>query len=150
MTSIWNLATRRVFTKERNATVPIEKRLPCQSCPFRRDIDFSLSADRVRSILLALQGDEDFACHNTTAATGCRPGNEKACIGAAIFLERTRAGGVRANLSFRLRESEYEEFSRESLDMDAPVFETEIAFIAARAEPERIKQSTPTAPATAE
>lgn len=114
--------------------MPTDKRSPCKTCPFRSDISFSLSVDKVASILAALRGDEDFACHNTTVATGCRPGEEKVCIGAAIFLERTRAGGVRANLSFRLRESERHEFRRELLDMDAPVFATEAAFVAARAE----------------
>lgn len=119
--------------KDRNAA-PIEKRSPCKNCPFRSDIDFVLDTNKVMAILTGLQGDRDFACHNTTVATGCNPGEDKGCVGAAIFLEHTRIGGLRANLSFRLREAVYGEFSRESLALKAPVFTTEAAFIAARAE----------------
>lgn len=114
-------------------TSPAQRQSPCANCPFRSDIEFSLSAEKVALILLALQGDLDFPCHNTTAAIGCKSGNEKGCIGAAIFLEHTREDGLRANRSFRIRESECGEFSRELLDMNAPVFTTEAAFVTARA-----------------
>lgn len=110
-----------------------QKQTPCKTCPFRSDVEFVLSAGKVTSIVGALLEDGDFACHNTTVATGGRLGNEKVCIGAAIFLEKVRKGGLRANLSFRLREHYKGDFVREQLDMDAPVFECEADFIRARA-----------------
>ena len=112
----------------------VDKKTPCQSCPFRRDIDFILSTDKVTSILQALRGDLDFPCHHTTIATGQSSSHKKGCLGAAIFLEHVREGGLRANLSFRLREICNHEFSRDTLDMSAPVFLSEAAFIAARTE----------------
>lgn len=108
------------------------KQTPCKTCPFRSDVEFVLTEDKAEAIVAALQGDGDFPCHNTTAATGCTPGQEKGCIGAAIFLEHVRENGLRANLTFRLREQWCQDFNRESLDMAAPVFSNEDEFIAAR------------------
>lgn len=100
----------------------VRKRPPCSNCPFRSDIAFYLSAEKVQSILDALLGDNGFTCHNTIAVMGKPSGQDKACLGAAIFLEHVRAGGMRANLAFRLRESLLEEFHRDELDMEAAVF----------------------------
>ena len=111
----------------------LQKRSPCKTCPFRDDHAFTLSVEKVAEIVRSLQGDLDFPCHYTTTATGCNSNQKQGCIGAATFLEHTRAGGLRANLSFRIREAVYREFTREQLDMSAPVFVTEAAFIAARA-----------------
>ena len=108
------------------------KRTPCATCPFRSDIEFSLTAAKVKTVLAALQHDGDFPCHNTTCATGNLPHQDKACIGAAIFLEHVREGGLRANLAFRMRERWLEEFNREELEMDSPVFRDVDAFIAAK------------------
>ena len=58
-----------------------------------------------------------------------------ACIGAAIFLEHVRPGGMRANLAFRMREGFLEEFSRDELNMDAAVFSDVEAFVAAKTKP---------------
>lgn len=115
----------------------MSKRSPCATCPFRRDIDFYLSAMKVGSILGALRGDDDFPCHKTTVVGGRAPGEDKACIGAAIFLEHVRPGGARANLSFRLRESYLKEFHRDELEMGAPVFTDEESFIAVKTKPFR-------------
>lgn len=108
------------------------KQSPCQTCPFRSDIDFELATDKAKAILSALQGDGDFPCHNTTTAVGCTPGNEKGCTGAAIFLEHVREGGLRANLAFRLRAVCRGDFDLDLLDMDVPIFTSEADFIAAR------------------
>lgn len=110
----------------------MKKRTPCSTCPFRTDIDFLLTAGKVQTVLSALQHDGDFPCHNTTPATGKRPHQSKACIGAAIFLEHVREGGVRANLAFRMRERYLQEFTREELDVDSPVFKDVDAFIMAK------------------
>lgn len=110
----------------------MSRREPCNNCPFRSDIPCHLSAGKVQSILDALLGDDGFTCHKTTAATGKPFGQDKACIGAAIFLEHVRAGGCRANLAFRLRESWLKEFHREELKMDAPIFTDVETFVAAK------------------
>ena len=109
-----------------------KKQRPCKTCPFRSDIEFVLTESKAKAIVATLQGDGDFPCHNTTIATGCLPGQEKGCIGAAIFLEHVRENGLRANRMFRMREQWCQDFSREALDMAAPVFSDEDEFIAAR------------------
>jgi len=108
------------------------KRIPCATCPFRTDIELSLTAAKVQTILDALQHDGDFPCHHTTLATGNLPHQDQACMGAAIFLEHVREGGLRANLAFRMREGWLEEFNREELEMDAPVFRDVGSFVAAK------------------
>lgn len=110
----------------------MNSRSPCENCPFRSDIDFWLDAQKVRSILCALQGDGDFPCHQMTAASDQPPGQDQACIGAAIFLEHVRLGGVRANLAFRLREGALREFHRDEVNMGAAVFTEVVAFVAAK------------------
>ena len=112
----------------------MKKRSPCSTCPFRTDIDFPLTASKSQAIVSDIQNDGDFPCHNTTAATGKPPHQSKACIGAAIFLEHATAGGVRANLAFRLREGWLKEFDRDALEMNAPVFRDAGSFIAAKAQ----------------
>ena len=109
------------------------KRSPCESCPFRTNIDFHLSPEKVRLIVDALQGDDVFLCHNTTGVADQLSVSAKACIGAAIFLEHIRAGGLRANIAFRLRESWLEEFDRDELDMNSPVFTSVAEFVKAKA-----------------
>ena len=113
----------------------MSKRSPCGNCPFRTDVDFRLSAGKAQSILSALKGDGDFPCHKTIKTTGNRPGQDKGCIGAAIFLEHVRPGGMRANFAFRMREGFLEEFSRDELNMDAAVFNDVEAFVAAKTKP---------------
>jgi len=110
----------------------VHKRSPCSSCPFRSDITFYLSAEKVESILNALLGDDGFTCHNTIAVMGKPSAQAKACLGAAIFLEKVRTGGLRANLTFRLRESVLKEFCRDELDMDAAVFADVASFARAK------------------
>lgn len=113
----------------------MKKRTPCSTCPFRADIQFPLTAGKVQAILAALQNDGDFPCHNTTSATGKQPYQDKACIGAAIFLEHVREGGMRANRAFRMREGWFKEFAREELEIDSPVFREIDAFVVAKAQP---------------
>lgn len=108
------------------------KHLPCQNCPFRKDIVFWLSSEKVQKILKALFSDGDFPCHDTIPATDKPHRQSKGCIGAAIFLEHVREEGLRANRSFRMREGYLKEFHRSELDMDASVFSGVDAFIAAK------------------
>lgn len=110
------------------------KRTPCSTCPFRSDIEFSLTLGKVRRVLAALQNDGDFPCHGTTSVAGKPPYQDKGCIGAAIFLEHVRDGGLRANRCFRMREGLLKEFNREDLEIDAPVFRDVDSFIAAKTE----------------
>ncbi|MEL6493170.1 MAG: hypothetical protein AAFQ95_24730 [Cyanobacteria bacterium J06621_3] len=117
-----------------NATISERKQQPCNNCPFRSDIDFWLTPEKVEAIVKALQGDGDFCCHKTTAASSSKLERKRACVGAAIFLEHVREGGLRANRTFRMREMFCHDFSREALDMNAPVFKTVEAFTAARVE----------------
>ena len=109
------------------------KRSPCKNCPFRADINFHLSPEKVRLIVDALQGDDIFLCHKTTGVESRPSASAKACIGAAIFLEHIRAGGLRANMAFRLRESWLEEFNRDELDINSPVFTSVAEFVKAKA-----------------
>lgn len=105
---------------------------PCADCPFRSDIEFSLTVEKVQSVIAALQDDGDFPCHQTTAATGKASRYGEVCIGAAIFLEHVRDGGLRANRSFRMREGCFKEFNREELEVNSPVFKDVDAFVTAR------------------
>lgn len=109
--------------------------MPCSSCPFRIDITFYLSTEKVESILDALLGDDGFTCHNTIAVTGKPSGHAKVCLGAAIFLEHVRAGGLRVNLAFRLREVVLQEFHRDELNVDAAVFTDVASFTRAKQVP---------------
>lgn len=111
-----------------------KKQQPCHNCPFRSDIDFWLTSEKVEAIIEALKGDGDFCCHKTIAASSSKLERKRACVGAAIFLEYVRKDGFRANRTFRMREMFCHDFSREKLDMNAPVFKTVEAFTAARAE----------------
>ena len=45
----------------------VQQRLPCSSCPFRSDITFYLSVEKVELILDALLGDDGSTYHNTSA-----------------------------------------------------------------------------------
>ena len=105
---------------------------PCSNCPFRSDIDFHLSAEKVQSILAALEQDGDFTCHNTTTATGGWFSLGKACVGGALFLEHVLEGGCRANRAFRMREGCFKEFRLAELDRTVPVFTDAASFLAAR------------------
>lgn len=110
----------------------MKKRSPCPTCPFRSNINFHLTAGKAQAVLSALQNDGDFPCHNTIPVTGKPPHQSKGCIGAAIFLEHVRAGGLRANRAFRLREGWFREFTREELDLDSPVYRDVDAFVTAK------------------
>ena len=94
-----------------------------------------LSAEKVESILDALLGDDGFTCHNTIAVMGKPSVQAKACLGAAIFLEHVRVGGLRANLAFRFREGVLKEFHRDELNMDAAVFADVTSFTRAKQVP---------------
>ena len=68
--------------------------------------------------------DSTFPCHKTTKFDA--EGNfvnyleAKPCIGAALFLQNVRAGGLLANLGFRLYVM-YRKLNLSKLDTEAPV-----------------------------
>ena len=78
---------------------------PCNNCPFRTDVQMCLNPKRVESIVDALYHDGDFPCHKTVDYGNSSEGevnqNSRRCIGAALFLEKTTPGGLRANVIFR-------------------------------------------------
>jgi hypothetical protein len=109
---------------------------PCPTCPFRTDITFPLTEEKAKRIVEALHSDGDFPCHKTITPTDTEeyvyePGS-KACIGASIFLENTRQGGLMTNLSFRLRVLLLKEFTIQQLNLDSPVFTSIESFIQAK------------------
>ena len=97
---------------------------PCDTCPFRNDIDPYLTAERVMEIQESLVNAE-FPCHKTVADTGedsdCNefhiPGpDEIHCAGALILLEKQNQPSQMMRIAERLRM-----YDRTKLDMDAPV-----------------------------
>ena len=101
----------------------MKKLNPCNNCPFRTDKPFkTLRVSRCEDIHGALMGDQSFECHKTTKG-GTSTRDSKQCIGAAIYLEKTRPGGMMANLSFRMSAlyNPNDPISPKALDVDAPV-----------------------------
>jgi hypothetical protein len=100
-----------------------QKLRPCSNCPFRTDKSFkTLRESRCHDIHDGLMGDQSFGCHKTTSG-GESTKDSKQCIGAAIYLEKTRPGGMMANLAFRLSAmfNPNDPVSPNSVDIDAPV-----------------------------
>jgi len=104
---------------------------PCPKCPFRTDIAPYLRASRAAEIadgLTRLQGS--FQCHATVDYSGDEPRedtpNAQHCAGALIVLERMN----RPNQLMRWMER-IGAYDRRGLQMDAQVFASMRAFIAA-------------------
>ncbi len=105
---------------------------PCANCPFRKDRPFNLRKSRAKELAAGLMGDADFPCHKTlghdnngdTLVTR----NSTRCIGAAIFLENVRPGGMLANVHFRFA-ARFGELTPEELSSEVPVYGSIADFI---------------------
>lgn len=98
---------------------------PCDSCPFRNDIDPFLTYDRVREIEYALQRGE-FPCHKTVDYDSededgdeTSTENAKHCAGALILLEKLNRPSQMMRICERVGL-----YDRSKLNMDAPVFKS--------------------------
>ena len=102
---------------------------PCDTCPFRTDIDPFLTPERVEEIQQGLVRGE-FYCHKTTQWNEqhedeegerryTRTGGEMHCAGALILLEKLEQPSQMMRIAERLRM-----YDRRKLKMDAPVFDT--------------------------
>lgn len=106
---------------------------PCPKCPFRTDVTPYLTPARAREISTSLvQRQESFPCHQTTEHDDdgeCirNPEKEKHCAGAMIMLEHMNKPNQMMRIAERI--GFYDRFK---LKMDAPVFATAAAFIAAQ------------------
>jgi hypothetical protein len=97
-------------------------RKPCNNCPFRTDIVFTLAQARVEQIVHAItELDQTFACHkhlkNDDDGFNIPHKNDQHCAGAMILLERIH----RPNQMMRIAER-VGLYDRHKLDMSAPVF----------------------------
>ncbi len=69
---------------------------PCKACPFRKDVDRYIHAERVVEIGMSLLNEEDFPCHQTTVTVEDEDGEtdrawgsrSRACAGALATLNR--------------------------------------------------------------
>ncbi len=102
---------------------------PCKDCPFRSDIDFYLSPDRVRQIATELHANGgDFYCHKTLDYGRDDHGGEfdpsmepraRVCAGALSTLENEERPTQTMRIAERLGI-----YDRTALDPDAPVYES--------------------------
>jgi hypothetical protein len=96
---------------------------PCDACPFLNENKDILTHNKRQEISDSIHHDGDFPCHKTvdyTGEEGVVRRDSKRCTGAAIYLEHTAKGGLRANTMFRLALMT-KEFSRGDLDISADV-----------------------------
>lgn len=111
--------------------VPLRLTTPCAHCPFRTDIRPYLSEGRARQIAkVTFDHGAPFNCHKTLDYQDGEPqvlGSSQNCAGAVILAEKIGKRGQIAQIAERLRL-----WSPDCLDMDAPVFDTVEAFIAAQ------------------
>lgn len=94
---------------------------PCDSCPFRRDVDPFITTARVREIADGLVRAE-FPCHKTVKYDGdgewSRTGKEVHCAGALILLEKIEQPSQMMRIAERLGM-----YDARKLDMAAPVYD---------------------------
>lgn len=107
-------------------------RRPCPHCPFRRDIEPFLSAERAEEIADALE-HHTFACHETVHKAQPRdargrflPTETSHCAGVLIIMQRENRFGDLQQIAARLGLLELA-----TLDMKAPTFNTLEEFVAA-------------------
>lgn len=96
---------------------------PCSNCPFRTDVAPYLRPERAMEISQSLNRGEDFTCHKTLE-TDCEGdtviGNRsRTCAGSMILLEKMDRPTQGMRIGERLGM-----YSRENLDMDAPVYDS--------------------------
>jgi len=77
---------------------------PCDSCPFRADIEPFLRKDRAEEIADALRAGGMFACHKTTEhdddGDHVKTSDEEWCVGALLVMSHD--GGAEANQLVRI------------------------------------------------
>jgi hypothetical protein len=107
---------------------------PCDDCPFRTDLPpHGLRPERAADIAAGLMANDDFPCHKTVDysndSNGIVSSQSTRCVGAAIFLEQVRPGGMAANLMFRfaIRKGE---LNPDQLSKTIPVYGSISDFIA--------------------
>lgn len=107
---------------------------PCPQCPFRTDIKPFLTRPRAKEIADGLLHQQaTFACHKTTEHNDdgehVLRDSEQHCAGALIVLEKMNRPNQMMRIMERIRL-----YNRHALKMEAPVFDTLRAFIAAQGE----------------
>jgi hypothetical protein len=108
---------------------------PCKNCPFRTDIAGYLSPARAREIAAGLLSGATFTCHKTNEFEEGDEGwtetvetpSSQHCGGALIFLEKQERPNQMMRIAERLGL-----YDMRKLDMDAPVFDSARAFVAAQ------------------
>ncbi len=111
-------------------------RAPCPQCPFRTDITPYLHPERAKEIADMLTRQQGmFSCHKTVnyddddqedVGNHIPTATEEHCAGALIMLEHMNQPNQMMRISERLGF-----YDRRLLKMDAPVFTTAAAFVAA-------------------
>lgn len=112
---------------------------PCGSCPFRTDVEPYLRRARAREIVKAIRpgtmgGGAPFHCHKTVdysddEGEGRSTSSSSMCAGSLILLAHD--GSLWNNQMVRIAER-LGMFDPSKLDMDAPVFTSIKAWIAAQ------------------
>lgn len=117
---------------------------PCKHCPFRTDIPGYLTKERAREIADTLENGGNFPCHKTLKydddaeddVEATETENTQMCAGAMIFLEKAhkgRDGGPGCHLNNLARfAGRFGSLNPDDFNIDAPVFATKKAFIAAQ------------------
>lgn len=88
---------------------------PCSACPFRTDITFYLTPERVDEITSI---DADFMCHKTTEVGGANKGQERVCAGSMIMREKNGIPNQMLRIAERLGF-----YDHTKLNMDSPIYE---------------------------
>lgn len=109
---------------------------PCKDCPFRTDVKPYLTASRAREITDAITRQQaTFSCHKTNQLVDgddgenevLETGKSQHCAGALIMLERLERPNQMMRIAERLGM-----YDASKLDMDAPVFDSPRAMVAAQ------------------
>lgn len=113
----------------------LDLRTPCANCPFRTDVRPFLDPDRAAEILEALvELDATFSCHKHNDFEEGDDGEEvviegrdaQHCAGAMILLEKIGHPNQWMRIAERMGW-----YDRHRLKMDAPVYDTPDAMLAA-------------------
>lgn len=112
----------------------INRKQPCDNCPFRSDKPFYLREEKVKAILQGLQNDQHFCCHKTLDySKGEQPEiveGSSICIGSALFMEYAGIGAL-SNVCYRIAIMTGD-LTLEDLQQDLPVYRSVEELIEAR------------------
>lgn len=102
---------------------------PCANCPFRTDVKAYLTQGRAEEIAEGITTEQQtFTCHKTLSrdddGNTLNSQQEQHCAGALIMLEHMDKPNQMMRIAERLGM-----YDRRQLDMDAPVFKTDVEFI---------------------